>query len=225
MLHLLFPKHCETTKERWSYLSQTWSSLLRPHPEICYLSHKESKHFAVRFEKRSQTPLEGIIIWFDYTDAIRKLIIKLKLKGTYTIAQDLAKKLSLNIQLHPTYNQDLAITYVPTHRYKKRRKKWYNQSKLLAEHIAQELSLPLLSLSKKNRHTRSQLSLSRNERQKNVIWTFSPYQKTWFSNRTLIIIDDVMTTWSTLTELAKTLKKQYPDCHIRWAVLARNMSS
>jgi predicted amidophosphoribosyltransferase len=44
---------------------------------------------------------------------------------------------------------------------------------------------------------------------------------TW--NETLLIVDDITTTWSTINELAKLIKHYYPNMKIRWAVLWRHI--
>jgi predicted amidophosphoribosyltransferase len=43
-------------------------------------------------------------------------------------------------------------------------------------------------------------------------------------NETIILIDDITTTWSTLNEISKTIKKIYPKISIWWAVLWRHDS-
>lgn len=222
MLSFLFPEKCVVTKKQWTYLSSEGSRLLQPHPEICYLSHTPSKHYKVSFAQREKTSLEGIIIGFSYNTYIKDLIISIKLKGKYTVANILAQKLALHILSHPIADTDYALTYVPNHRYKRIRKRGYNQSAIIAKHLWDILQKPVYKLAKKNRHTRSQLSLSREQRHENVRNSFSLLPHQTYPHSHLLIIDDVLTTWATISELAKTIQKTY-DCSIWWAVLARNM--
>ena len=121
-------------------------------------------------------------------------------------------------------NYQLFISYVPSHWRRQYYEKWYNQSKLLAKSLANELWIPMLKLASKTNYTVSQLHLNREERKKNLKWVFHVDDlsqiPTW---STIILVDDVTTTGSTLSELAKTVHEARTDLNFRWAVIARNM--
>jgi len=101
---------------------------------------------------------------------------------------------------------------VPSHRWRKFFYKGYNQSELLAKNIADRLSIPCLPVVKKSRYTRSQTKLSRNQRLKNLRGSFVVTNECdRKSYQTIVIIDDIVTTGSTLNEIAAVIKKQYPQ--------------
>jgi predicted amidophosphoribosyltransferase len=95
---------------------------------------------------------------------------------------------------------------------------------LLAKSLANELWIPMLKLASKKSYTVSQLRLNREERKKNLKWVFHVEDLSqvpiW---ATVLLVDDVTTTGSTLSELARTVYKTRDDLNFRWAVIARNM--
>ncbi len=84
------------------------------------------------------------------------------------------------------------------------RERGFNQSLLLAKNLSDRKRIPLLmdSLLKKS-ETRPQLGLSKNERRLNLKGAFRTNRK--FTGMRLLLIDDVMTTGSTVNECSKEL--------------------
>jgi ComF family protein len=97
------------------------------------------------------------------------------------------------------------IVPVPLHR-KRLRERGFNQAVLLAEGLAKCWRMPL---SRNNlcriRWTEPQVRLSVSDRAKNVRGAFSVKDPAQFEGKRLILIDDVYTTGSTVTECAKVL--------------------
>ena len=83
----------------------------------------------------------------------------------------------------------------------------YNQAALLAKEVAEMKGLRYEPLLKRNRNTGNQGNLSANERRRNVKGAFSVVKGCDVRGKTVMVVDDVMTTGATLNECAKTLKK------------------
>lgn len=82
----------------------------------------------------------------------------------------------------------------------------FNQAQLLAEVMARELSLPLDPfLLQRVRETPSQTSLSREERRRGVRGAFAVSRPDRLQGRSVLVVDDVMTTGATLNECAVPL--------------------
>ena len=103
------------------------------------------------------------------------------------------------------------ILPVPLH---PRRLRWrgFNQSALLAEHVAKNL-LPLSEVPLaenvliRNRYTSPQMEIKDyHSRQQNLAGAFSVTNPPAVQNKTILLIDDVATTGSTIFECAKALK-------------------
>lgn len=86
-------------------------------------------------------------------------------------------------------------------------KRGFNQAHELAEHLDRSLKIPMYSSSlRRRRYTKAQSGLSRKQRRKNVHGAFY-----WHGSRSpgshVALIDDVMTTGTTVGECTRVLKK------------------
>ena len=87
------------------------------------------------------------------------------------------------------------------------RKREYNQSALLAKSLAKRIGAPCLPrLLERVRNTPTQTHLTVTGRKHNVKGAFGVPNPSAIRARTILVIDDVMTTGATLGEVAATLK-------------------
>lgn len=101
------------------------------------------------------------------------------------------------------------IVPVPLHwrRFIRRR---YNQSALLAQALAKQTGLTVLEDGlTRRKHTTPQTGLSREQRQKNLRGAFviHNHHKDTIKGKSVLLVDDVMTTGSTIHQCSKTLLK------------------
>jgi len=74
----------------------------------------------------------------------------------------------------------------------------------------------MINIAIKKKHTKTQASLDRNGRLKNLKNAFSLVNNLSLQgNETLLIVDDITTTGSTINELAKLIKYHYPRIKVR----------
>ncbi len=95
-----------------------------------------------------------------------------------------------------------AVTFVPM-TYFSRMKRGYNQAQLIAQYAAKELGLPLKTLLAKTGENRMQHHLSGSERRTNVEGMFTARDSS--KGLKVLLIDDVVTTGSTICECACAL--------------------
>ena len=83
----------------------------------------------------------------------------------------------------------------------------YNQTEILARALAHRIGrrFDAKSLARKG-SPRRQSSLSEDERRKNVKGTFEVRRPEWIRGRTILLVDDILTTGATMSEAALTLK-------------------
>jgi ComF family protein len=93
---------------------------------------------------------------------------------------------------------------VPLHR-KRFLSRGFNQSELLAEKLGKLLDFKNSNILKRIKSTQTQINLTRKERQENVRFAFTLTDKNSDINKKVILIDDVVTTGSTLKECAQAL--------------------
>lgn len=103
--------------------------------------------------------------------------------------------------------EDLLVMPVPLHP-KRLRERGFNQSLLLARHVASALAAELDFLSlRRTKHTIPQTGLKAMERRKNVRKAFQVATYEAVKGRAVLLVDDVATTGNTLNECARVLRK------------------
>jgi len=103
------------------------------------------------------------------------------------------------------------IVPVPLHR-KRLRERGFNQAVILARQIAKQFALPLDFMTLKRAvFTAPQVGLGREDRSVNVRGAFAVRKPERVAGKTVLLVDDVSTTGSTLTECVRTLLKAGAD--------------
>jgi len=112
------------------------------------------------------------------------------------------------------------VAPVPLHWWRK----WtrgYNQSESVARELAAALDVPLVpNLVRRVRYTERQVQSSREARRENVKGAFRVRRGARLASKTVLLVDDVMTTGSTAGEVARTLLAAGAE-RVAVAVLAR----
>jgi competence protein ComFC len=98
------------------------------------------------------------------------------------------------------------IVPVPLHPTRQR-ERGFNQASLLAELLSARISLPCKPLLQRIRYTTTQTALDRAERIENLRDAFRLRKNTDVRGLQVLLIDDVLTTGSTLSECARVLKR------------------
>lgn len=116
----------------------------------------------------------------------------------------------------------LLMMPIPLHP-KRLRERGFNQSLLLARHVASRMGMELDYLSlRRVRYTLPQAGLKSEERRKNVRKAFELRDPGAVKGRTVILVDDVATTGSTLNECARILRRAGAE-KVLCLVLARTV--
>ena len=98
------------------------------------------------------------------------------------------------------------IVPVPLHPARKRERS-FNQAELLALALNRLTGLPLQSALQRTRYTRTQTLFDRNERMENLRGAFRLRRGSNVQDLRMLLVDDVLTTGSTLSECGSVLKK------------------
>lgn len=143
---------------------------------------------------------------FHYRDPINQLIARVKFSADFKLLPLLCEYLL--DEIHHGYKEASlpnAIIAIPLHK-SKYLQRGFNQSDLIAKKVAGKLSIPVLQKGiTRTRATKAQLGLSANERKKNVKGAFNIDIKL---PKHIAIVDDVVTTGTTVSELAKQARQQ-----------------
>ena len=101
------------------------------------------------------------------------------------------------------------VTCVPMHKEQKL-KRGYNQSELLAKECADLMRIKYIDALEKFKKNQVQHSLSGAERRKNVKGVYRALNAEKIKDKRILLVDDIVTTGSTLAECTKILSKA--DC-------------
>ena len=165
-------------------------------PEIC----RECKDRLPSF-KKAVSPLV-------YDGAAITLVTKFKNGGAY-LKEYFADLICEKLSGFPHID---CIVYVPMTK-KAKKKRGYNQVKLLAEAISRRADIPILKDAViKVKDTAVQKGLSQKERESNLDGCFKVTDKTALTGKSVLCVDDVLTTGATAEEICKVLLKAGADC-------------
>lgn len=140
---------------------------------------------------------------FNYKDGAEKLIKLLKYGKKRYLAEIIAPYLK-NVYLKNMFAPDL-ITFVPMTE-KKQKERGFNQAELLADELAKLVDKRSIALLLKKKDTEEQKHLDLEERKANLLHCFAVIDKNLVKDKSVLLIDDVLTTGATAHALAKVLK-------------------
>jgi len=144
---------------------------------------------------------DKIYVPLEFSDSFQILIHYLKYRGFSKVAGIFGSILAKCIH-YPDYD---LITGVPLHPARER-ERGYNQSNLIAHSFAQLTCMVYDGrILKRNKNNVSQTSLDRNKREKNVAGIFSC--SSTLDQKKILLIDDVITTGSTMNACCQALKE------------------
>lgn len=181
-------------------------SCLHALPYTNHLTDKENnleKRFIGRF------PFSRIVslIFFTKNGLLQKIVHEIKYKYNPELAIYMGEICGQHILKNKSFTDIDFIVPVPLHK-NRLKKRGYNQSLLLAEGIARYIKRPICSdvlLRKKNNS--SQTKNNRIKRWKNMEDVFIIYNPSMFENKHILLIDDIITTGSTIEFCVKQILK------------------
>ena len=204
---IIFPKKCISCKKEGGYLCEDCLSLVEINPyQYCLCENLEKKEKCADCKNKN---LDKILSAASFSNKIVKEAIH---KVKYGYIKEMAQPLALLILTHLhliniEIDRSFAIIPIPLS-HKKKRKRGFNQSEEMGKVISEATGIPLLSdILVKTKETKPQMELKRAERLKNIKDCFEIKNKEKIENKTILLLDDVYTTGSTMEECARILKK------------------
>jgi ComF family protein len=145
--------------------------------------------------------------FYNRDSRIRKLMHNLKYNGIREIGYELGKLYGLSLTRSDFLEGIDMIIPVPLHPSKKRMR-GFNQSELISEGLSEATGLPLgRTLLVRNSKTETQTRRSRYDRWVNVEGVFTVTAEADIKGKHLLLVDDVITTGSTIESCANELLK------------------
>lgn len=140
-------------------------------------------------------------------DVVRDFIHRFKYDGHYYLRHQLAEWLAATLRDERIIGQPADfLVPVPLHSARLRERE-FNQADVLAHLLAGRAGLPVWACLERTRYTTTQTRLDRYERMENLRGAFRVRQNQRVQGRHVILVDDVLTTGSTVDECARVLRE------------------
>ncbi len=144
---------------------------------------------------------------FEKDKELQHIIHSLKYNQKFLTGKFLGSILGKNLKQRITNWEIDYIIPVPLHHLKKA-ERGYNQSFYIAKGLGKELNIPVAqNFIKRKRFTESQTTMSLKERQENIEGAFQAKRNLELNGKNILLVDDVITTGSTIGECGKVLIK------------------
>lgn len=142
---------------------------------------------------------------FEYKSLIRNLLLRYKFSDCGYLSNLFANVILNNKKINEIFESYDIIIPVPMDK-KKKAIRGYNQTELIAKRFEKKIKIDNKNLIKV-KSTRTQSTLTADERTKNVKNVFVIKNKSDVENKNIILFDDIATTGSTINEISKILKE------------------
>lgn len=140
-----------------------------------------------------------------HEEALRSAILNLKFGRETSLLQPLGELLALELARRRAEWRPDALTPVPMH-WTRRWERGLDHTELLARSTGRAASLPVLNALRRIRRVPPQVGLEAEERKRNLRGVFAMEDRASVRGLRLVVLDDVRTTGSTLSECAATLR-------------------
>ncbi len=192
ILAFMFPPECCSCKKPIDAGQYFCADCLKRLDEFRVKKAKYVSRNSIRYCIRSVYYYDG-----PAADAVKKL----KFTKSTRISKFMGDVIAEKVSRMRNFEFD-AVTFVPM-TFAKMLEREYNQTQYIAERVAKRIGVKCSDLLRKMYETESQHVMSGSMRKQNLVGNFAVKRNV--AGKTILLIDDVSTTGSTMIECAKTL--------------------
>lgn len=205
LVSLFYPRNCVCCQK----------SLNKAEKDICIMclaelprtnfANIDDNPVAKLFWGRIELTFGYSVFHFTKGGKLQSLLHALKYKGKTHVGEFLGREIGTDLQSSNKVNEIDLVLPIPLHP-KKEQYRGYNQSDYLVKGLCEVTDLPYeTSLIRRSVHTTSQTKKAKYERWENVSAIFEVKKNNLIQNKNILLVDDVVTTGSTLESCAKVL--------------------
>jgi len=192
MFRLIFPPKCTLCR----------TLLTKEETDLCHGCRQKTEVFT-KAKRKIPFVAHWTALWY-YKEDVRKSIHRFKFYGFQHYADVFGRLLALKLHDTPIMDADI-ISRVPIS-LRRKLKRGYDQSALLARAVAKEMGRKPLPVLRKIRHTKPQSALTGESfRRANVNGAYRIADLDRIAGKRILLLDDVVTTGATASECARML--------------------
>jgi len=224
ILDLIAPKKCYSCKKEWHFICPECFDREINFASVCYVCKWTTKNYNVHETCKNDIYYDKVIILKHYKSSIiSKLIKDAKFYNKKEILDEISYYLYDNFLINEKIikKEDYIVSSTPSH-FLRKLERWYNTSLILSENFSKLTGIIIIdNLIRKIKNTKQQSKLSKKERIINLKDSFKINKKhiNFIKNKNIVIVDDVISTWSTLNEISRILKENWVK-KIIWLIIA-----
>lgn len=162
---------------------------------------------SLNLPRNIETYCDGMVCVGRYSDSLKNSLKRFKFSNKPSYYRAFGKLLALKVENTIQLAQLDMIIPVPLHS-SRQKQRGYNQAELIAECVSKLLRIPNVANNLvKISESISQSVLSRNDRLSNVEGLFKVINAEFIYKKNILIVDDIITTGSTINQCSKVLKQ------------------
>lgn len=211
VLDFIYPKRCVVCKKIGSYICENcFAKLSFDVKSLCLICGKPSYNNLTHPACRKKYTIDGCFSAISYNKTAQKLIYSFKYKPYLTdLKATLTDLFYESLIQNENFQKEIAkanFIFVPIPLFSSKfKKRGYNQAEILAITLSKKFKNPSQKLLKRIQDTKTQFKLSKDDRAENIKGVFGAIGNVKDAN--IFLVDDIVTTGSTLKEAARILKK------------------
>lgn len=207
MFDLFFPTYCINCGQVGEYLCSTCIKKLKNTLPECYICRRISQGYTTH-KQCDRYGLESVFVGWEYGDVSKKILLQYKYKYAYKLSEILSSLLIDRLKstgFAKKINSETSFIPIPIHKNHENHR-GFNQSELIAIYLAQYFGCRIDTESiKRVGDKRYQSQQSLRDRLALEDDVFRVEKDSIIDSSSVILVDDVISTGSTLNRIAKVL--------------------
>lgn len=212
MLYAIFPRRCDLCGEVVGLdvpRCDSCKNAKRVTGEICKKCGNP-KQCCDCSDKSKKPEYKAVVAPYLYEGNLVKAVYHFKFSGFKELSEGMSLEMAKTVKSYYSNIDFDFITFVPLSK-KSYRKRGYNQAQLLAESLSQKLDIECVPTLEKIFETKNQRSQTARQRRANLRGVFDLMENADVNSKTILLVDDVKTTGSTLNECSAVLNAYGAD--------------
>ncbi|MDO8741845.1 MAG: ComF family protein [Candidatus Roizmanbacteria bacterium] len=208
----LFPKFCLGCGYIGVYLCVSCQNKLKPiEQDVCLYCRKPSLFGLTHPGCQKKLNIDGLLALYYYSPILKKIIKNIKYRLATEVWQEFYRIIKpetiAKLGFYKKLSSDFIIQPIPLSK-NKYNERGFNQAKIISLFFQKFINYPIVNLLVRKKGVLPQAQLgSLRKRYQNVRGSFQVVDKKLLNNKRVILVDDIVTTGSTVKEAAKILKE------------------